>query len=331
MRIGDGQTEYRWDEDWALIPASESAREGWAHHGVAISASGEVFAFHPGDSTMLVFDRTGALVRSWETDFTDAHGITIVQEHGAEFLWVADNGRKRDPGLGYEYGEGASKGRVVKTTLHGELAQTIQRPDLEVYDAGLYSPTSVAVNRVNGDVWVADGYGQSLVHRFDSSGAYLGSIDGTEGAGRFNTPHSVFVDTRKADAELYVSDRANGRVQVYDLEGGFKRSFGSDFLTTPSAFAVHGDDMIIAELNARLAVVDADDRLIGYLGDNVDVATGPGWPNGLDDVGTPVRTELLEPGKFNSPHGMAVDSSGNIYVSEWLIGGRFIKLTVLDR
>lgn len=329
MRIGDGNTEYQWTEDWAHIPPSESASHGWAHHGVAITASGEVISFHPGDSTMLVFDSQGRLVRSWETDFTDAHGITIVNEGGVEYLWVADNGRKRSHALGYEYGEGEASGQAVKITLQGEVVQRLERPDLSIYETGLYSPTSVAVNAENGDIWLADGYGQSYVHRYDSSGNYLSSINGEEGAGRFRTPHSVFVDTRKADAELYVSDRANGRVQVYDMEGGFKRVFGSDFLTTPSAFAVHRDTMIIAELNARLAVVDSEDNLIGYLGGNLPVAQVTGWPNNLNESGLPVRTSLLEPGKFNSPHGLAVDSVGSIYVSEWLIGGRFIKLDIV--
>ncbi|MCH8309979.1 MAG: hypothetical protein IIB17_05725 [Chloroflexi bacterium] len=329
MQINDGHTTYQWTEDWAQIPPSESASNGWAHHGVAITASGEVISFHPGDSTMLVFDSQGRLVRSWETDFTDAHGITIVNEGGVEYLWVADNGRKRSHTLGYEYGDSEATGQAVKITLRGEVVQRLKRPDLSVYETGLYSPTSVAVNNENGDVWLADGYGQSYVHRYDSSGNYLSSINGEEGAGRFSTPHSVFVDTRKADAELYVSDRANGRVQVYDMEGGFKRAFGSSFLTTPSAFAVHGDTMIIAELNARLAAVDSQDRLIGYLGGNLPVAQVTGWPNNLNESGVPVRTSLLEPGKFNSPHGLAMDSAGSIYVSEWLIGGRFIKLDIV--
>ena len=84
--------------------------------------------------------------------------------------------------------------------------------------------------------------------------------------------------------------------------------------------------MVIAELKARLAVLDIDDNLVTYLGDNLAVSDVEGWPNVLDENCQPVRTGLLEPGKFNSPHGMAVDGDGNLYIAEWLIGGRFTKL-----
>ena len=84
--------------------------------------------------------------------------------------------------------------------------------------------------------------------------------------------------------------------------------------------------MIIAELQARLTVLDAADRLVCYLGDNAEVCDVGGWPNNRNEAGEVVPTSLLEQGKFNSPHGMAVDADGNIYVAEWLIGGRFVKL-----
>ena len=56
------------------------------------------------------------------------------------------------------------------------------------------------------------------------------------------------------------------------------------------------------------------------------MCSADGWPNNRNASGELVATALLEPGKFNSPHGMAVDGQGNLYVAEWLIGGRFIKL-----
>jgi hypothetical protein len=110
------------------------------------------------------------------------------------------------------------------------------------------------------------------------------------------------------------------------LDGRFKRSFGEDFMITPSAFAQYGDFLVIAELNARLTIVDGDDQLVTYLGDNHAVAKEPGWPNMLRADGVPTRTDRIRIGLFNSPHGLTTDNEGNIFVSEWLIGGRYIKL-----
>ena len=332
MRIGQGANSYRWNDRWAKLPATESARNGWAHHGVAVTGSGEVITCHPGEPTMMLLNAEGSVQRTWNLPISDAHGITIVEDGGMESLWIADNGRKRQHGLGYQYpsSDGPFSGQVIKTSLDGEIISTLPKPDIEVYRQGNYSPTLVAVNEEalggNGDVWVADGYGESYVHRFGKSGDYLGSINGEEGAGRFNCPHGIFIDRRKDSPELYVADRTNHRVQVYDMEGRFKRSFGDDFLSSPSGFVTDGDLMVIAELRARLAVIDRDDNLVCYLGDNEGVCSKDGWPNGKNQGGELIPTGLLQPGLFNSPHGMAVDKQGNLFVAEWLIGGRFIKL-----
>jgi hypothetical protein len=182
----------------------------------------------------------------------------------------------------------------------------------------------------NGDIWVADGYGQNYVYRysrFSKAGEYVGSINGQEGgAGPFQCPHAIWIDLRKPDPELYVADRTNRRIQVYDLEGKWKRVFGADFLLSPSAFARQGDFLIVAELHARLTVIDPEDRLVCYLGRNEAVAELEGWPNMKGPDGVPARTTRLEPGKFNSPHGITTDNAGDVYVAEWLIGGRTVKL-----
>jgi hypothetical protein len=333
MRIEVGGRTYTWLDNWAKLPDTASARTGWAHPGLAVSAADEVFTYHPGDPQVLVFDRDGALLRSIATGLTEGHGITLSREGDVDYLWIADSGAKRRPDADYGYHHGPSGGQVVKMTLDGQVVLTLETPLLDVYREGRYQPTSVAVNEErfggNGDVWVADGYGQSYVHRyrrFSKRGEYLGSISGEEGGGRFATPHGLWIDTRKAEPELYVADRGNHRIQVYDVEGAFKRVVGAEFLSSPSAFARDGDFLVVAELRARLAILDGDDRLVGYLGDNEAVCAKPGWPNMLDDRGIPTRTNRLAPGKFNSPHGVGVDGDGHIYVAEWLIGGRMTKL-----
>jgi len=182
-RIGAGEHTYAWQEDWAQIPETESARRGWAHSGVAVTAAGDVITYHQGEPLLLLFDRHGRLQCSWETDAGAAHGMCLVQEDGGEYLWVADNGARRAPAAGYEYRGGDTGPQVLKLDLfgaqtsHGQPGRTVQRletPDLPPYREGKYSPTSVAVHERrfggNGDVWVADGYGQHYVHRYSAAG-----------------------------------------------------------------------------------------------------------------------------------------------------------------
>lgn len=313
MLIGSDAHQYEWIEKWAKIPDTETARTGWAHHDIAVSETGSIIAFHQADPTVLVFDADGNLTRHWDATVQNAHGMSIVKEGDEEYLWLADN----------------LSAQVLKTTLDGQVVMSVERPDLDVYREGKYSPTGVAVYEErrggNGDIYVTDGYGSSYVHHYDRDGKHIGSINGDEGeGGRFATPHGIWIDTRKSEPELYIADRSNGQIQVYDLEGGFKRAFGTgrgaDWLHSPSGFAIWGDFMVIPELRgSRVTILDRDDSLVCYLGENTGAfKLNEGWPN--------VPHDTLIQGKFNSPHGIAADGDGNIYVAEWLVGGRINKL-----
>lgn len=291
---------YKWIEDWAQVPASDNGRT----HGVCVTKSGDVIVFHQASPGVLRFSPTGELKQFWGA-YPGAHGLTLVEEDGIEYLWLTDQESKA----------------VHKCTLDGMVVQEVSQPPHPAYEKGSYVPTWVAVNEKrlggNGDIWVADGYGQSLVHRFDSSGKYLMTLDGVDGAGAFNCPHGIMFDPRRDEPELLVADRGNARVQVFDGEGRFKRVFGSNYMTSPDGFSFHDDLLIVPELTARLTLVDKNDECIAVLGENDDVTGREGWPN---------KRQHVTPGKCNSPHGACADAEGNLYLVEWITGGRIIKL-----
>jgi hypothetical protein len=330
VNIQIGDTQYEWIENWAKVPLTGDAARGWAHPGRAVTAFGEIVTCHPARAEILFFDSSGVLKNAWSSEFAEVHGITTVHEASGDYLWLADNGSKSDPNRNYFEPETNIHGRVVKMTPDGDIRATLPEPPLDVYREGSYAPTSVVVFEEskggNGDIWVADGYGANLVHRFDRDGNYTSSLDGQAGtAGAFATPHALYISTRSRDPELYIADRRNSRIQVYDLDGNFKRVFGQEFLMRPGGFAPLGDLLVIAELTARLAVIDANDRFVTYVGNDEIACEREGWPNRISSDGQQVAPQLV-PGKFNSPHAIASDAQGNLYITEWVIGGRTIKL-----
>ena len=345
MQIGNNPFEYEWISDWAEIPNPQTAASGWAHHGMAVTDAGEVIAIHPAESLAMVFNQDGKLLRSFEIPVREAHQLTLANVDGEQSLWIADPGRKNVKTNGiYEPVQGQRGGQAARVSFAGTRLQQITAPPHSAYGESDFAPTSVAVFETtqggSGDIWITDGYGASLIHRFDSAGNYILTIDGEEGdGGRFDCPHGIWVDYRKNDPELYVADRTNRQVQVYDLEGTYKRTFGKGLLTSPSCFAIDGSNIIVGELRARLALFDINDEFVTFIGENKAIARVernspedvPGWPNGLDESGRAARSSVLEIGKFNSPHGIATDLAGNIYSGEWLIGGRYTKLAKLNQ
>jgi hypothetical protein len=336
--------------DWADLSQVPGATSSWAHNGLVVTADGELLGFHAGQ--LVSFDEDGSVLRVVRPGLTEGHGITLVREGNDEYVWVSDPGfvfechTEGDEAWEPLFGKGIHREsrnpRVVKLSLDGEIQSELaippMDPDLPPGMMGQYCPCGTAIDESrfggSGDIWVADGYGSSLVHRFDKDGTHLSTLTGDEGGGRFVCPHAVYIDRRGGKVpELYIADRENKRVQVYDLAGSYLRTIGEAFLNSPSGFAQWGGTLVVAELYQRLAVLDLDDNLIGYIGADPDAPEGhwpvrPGWPNALDEDGQAEAPTLPQPKRFNSPHSVAVDAAGNLYVSEWLIGGRYTKLQV---
>jgi hypothetical protein len=317
-----------WTVPWGSLPAN--GRTGWAHPGLAITASGKVATCHPAEPRILILDLTGRLLADWPLDGREGHGITATRDPaGEDILWIADPGFK----LGIT-GAAVSpvhegQGRVSSWDLAGRHLAELETPPHPAYVDKPYKPTGIAVADgpgEGGDVWIVDGYGQSLVHRYSADGEYLASLDGESGAGRFDGPHGATIVRRHApEPEIYVCDRENRRIQVFDLDGHYRRTVGAGSLTSPSGVLVVGDRLIVAELKARLVVLE-DDRIVGTIGADDRAPQRPGWPNRLDEAGDMVPPGEIPAGRFNSPHAMATDGHGTLFVSEFLLGGRISKL-----
>lgn len=295
---------YRWIENWITIPDSPLGGTNGRTHGVAVLKSGEIVVFHQANPAVLFYSSAGKLLRSWGC-FPGAHGLTLVEEHGVEYLWLTDEVTKD----------------VVKMSLDGIVVCRLAHPRHSAYAEGPYIPTWVAVAEDrfggSGEIWVADGYGCSLVHRFDREGNLIGTLDGTEGCGRFNCPHGLALDTRRAELEFYIADRGNQRFQVYGMDGVHRRTFGADFLNSPDVSARMGEYLIGPELVAGITILDAADRPAASLGFQSGADHQAGWPN---------ERRWVREGFFNSPHSATADEAGNIYVVEWITGGRVTKL-----
>lgn len=313
VTFGEGSARFTLDPAWGRLPAGQRYGLGCA---VVVDGRDRVIVTSRSASPCVaIFDRTGQLVETWTNDFAagvgltpaqvsqTAHGLYWSKEGNQEFLYWTENvsAPKGGPRIG---------ARVYKTDLAGKVLYTLGNVASESATSqrvDFASPTDVAV-APNGDVYVVDGYGSQRVFRFDKEFKLLRVIGGrgTE-HGKFSTCHGVWVSTLRRDPEVYIADRANGRVEVYSPELEYKRTVPN--FRAPCCFYQHDGRIYVPELDRRVTVLDADDKVVAHLGDGSGVAA-PG----------------ADPSKFDRPHALTVSSTGDLFVVEWVADGRVRKL-----
>ena len=206
--IGSGEYTYQVSgEDWGTLPDGWTYKEATA---VAVDARDNVYVFNRGNHPVIVFDRDGKFLRSWgEGIFTNPHGVAVGPD---DTVFCVD----------------ASDHTVRKYTTEGKLLMTIGTegkgaPPMSGDPFSL--PTHVAVDPRNGDLYVADGYSNARVHKYTPDGRLLFSW-GESGTnpGQFNVVHNIATDL---DGWLYVADRENRRIQVFDPNGKYETQWGT--------------------------------------------------------------------------------------------------------
>ena len=288
LTVGTGKFLYTVESGWGKLP------EGWDFGdvgGVGVDAQDRVYVFNRGGHPMIVFDRDGNFLTSWgEGIFKRPHAVHIGPD---DTIWCTDD----------------VDHTVRKCTLDGEVLMTLGTPGKSSPAfSGLpfNRPTHTALSP-KGEIYVSDGYGNGRVHKYDPDGKLLLSWGelGTD-PGQFNVVHNICCD---ADGFVYVADRENHRVQVFDANGRYETQWNN--LHRPCGLYMHGtkdSTFFVGELGPFLTV----NRRYTNIGPRVSILDNKGKL--LGRLGAPQAG--TEDGAFLAPHALAVDSRGDLYVGE---------------
>jgi DNA-binding beta-propeller fold protein YncE len=287
--IGEGDFTYAVVEDWAKLP------DGWSFGdvgGVGIDSKDQVYVFHRGEHPMMVFDRDGNFQRSWgEGVFTRPHGIHLGPD---DSVYCTDDGD-------HSFRKCSPDGKVEFTLgIPGTPAPYMSGEPFHRCTHSALSP--------NGEIYISDGYGNARVHKYSPDGKKLLFSWGESGCdpGQFNVVHNICADP---DGWVYVADRENHRIQVFDGDGKYETQWNN--LHRPSGLCMECGSRplsYVGEIGPRLAI----NRDAPNLGPRISVLTHEGELLArLGDV-----LPGLKENQFISPHGLAVDSRGDIYVGE---------------
>jgi sugar lactone lactonase YvrE len=268
---------YQLVENWAQLPAGTK----WeTMTGVDIDSHGTVYVFQRGEpSKVMAFDSKGKLIRSWgDKMFPSAHGLRVDRQDN---VWVTDRGLHQ----------------VLKFSPDGKLLLELGKKgvagDNNSTDA-LNGPSDVVIGR-NGDIFVSDGESTNTrIVKYSKDGKFI-KFWGTKGAGpgQLDVPHSIVMDSK---GRLYVADRTNKRVEIFDQDGGYVSQMTN--AGQPYGLFMTKEDV--------LYVVDGSQG-----NDNLTI------------VDTKNQEILGRVGGLAGPHMLSVDANGNIYVAE--VRGASIK------
>ena len=289
--VGKGKFRYEALDSWPNLPKGIQLIET---PGIGVNSHDDIYIFsrnteHP----IMVFDRLGNFQKSFGKGiFSDrTHGMLIGPD---DSIFCVDDGIHT----------------ITKFSSEGKVVMTIGKPGVhsKKWSGKPFNrPTHAAVSKNTGDIFISDGYGNFSVHKYSGNGDYIKSW-GEPGidAGQFLRPHNIAVD--ESD-RVIVADREAHRVQVFDSEGNLLDMWNNIYM--PNGLTIGPDKNIyIGELCGE-SPTDSNPIPPG-LGHRVSILS----PDGklLARFGHPEEGE--EPGKFIAPHGIGVDSMGDIYIGE---------------
>src|SRR3954452_11036226 len=215
--LGTGGFRYQVVDDWAKLPPGMEFNADVA--AVGVDKNDNVYAFNRGAHPMCVFDRDGNFLRSWgEGVFTRPHGVHMAPD---DTIWLTDDGDHT----------------VRQCALDGRVLLTIGipgKPSPFMSGEPFHRCTHTALSPQCDHLYISDGYGNARIHKFTVDGKLLSSWGepGTD-PGQFNIPHNICCDP---EGWLYVADRENHRVQVFDGNGKWQTQW--NYLHRPNGMCL---------------------------------------------------------------------------------------------
>ncbi len=302
VRMGCGVMTFDTVPGWGLRPDGSSAI-GSTHGSVVIDKSGNIYT--SANAGVFVFSPEGAVIHSYlGKEYSNIHDMEIREENGSEFIYGARNNDA----------EG-----IKFNAASGEIVLKLTLPEEAGLGAIKFNPTAITV-APNGDIYLSNGYASNHIFKYDPSGKYVMHF-GTKGNGlkEFNTAHGMTLDTRYEPVRLLICDRNHqpkGRLLHYDLDGNFIEEVVTG-LGMPTSVAIQGDYVSVPDLQGRLVILNKSNTIIAVLGHNPDPMKGGSFK-------VP-QAEWIE-GVFSGTHGSYWDKDGNLYVQDWNVDGRIMKL-----
>ena len=239
ITVGMGDFVYEYDPGWAKLPAGHSFQ---GPSGVAVDSHDRVYVYQRQGPPVLVFDRQGHFLAPWDRPGgvpADAHHVHVGPD---DTVYLVDRDAHQ----------------VLQYTSDGELLSSMGTRDRAALQAPFNHPADICV-APSGELFVADGYGNSSVHRFSADGVYISSFGGPgRGPGEFLVPHAVRVSN---DGRVYVADRENNRVQVFTTDGQFVDQW-TDF-KCPMGIHIDAEQTVyVTDQVPRISILNLDGELL---------------------------------------------------------------------
>ncbi|MCI0515911.1 peptidyl-alpha-hydroxyglycine alpha-amidating lyase family protein [candidate division KSB1 bacterium] len=264
--------DYHFEEDFLKLPVGITFGEVC---GIDIDRRGQIYVFNRGTDHLIVFDEQGNYVQTLAKGYLEApHGLRIDRYDN---IWIVDSGSHV----------------VLRLDQKGHVNLVLGRKGFaDSTDTFFYAPTDVAFGP-HDEIFVADGYGNSRIVKYDKNGNFIKTWGKAgKGPSEFKTPHTLVVGP---DNLLYVGDRDNLRLQIFDLDGNHQATWTHVGAPWGLDLAADGSFIMTDGYAERVVRFDTHGKILGALGEKGRSA-----------------------GRFAFAHGVAVGRGSEIYVAEIL-------------